>query len=385
MVLDELDGAQVSRGRRLSAPPSSGAFGAWLVVPRDGADSVAKVLGVASMRWTVVPVSGDPSFAHAAPGPSGTGGVRGSWGSLQYLVHEAARLEHAVELPRDFNFSDPLVAQRVSTLCTGCSFSVGLSLDNVCDALELLVTSVFMLSAAAVANVHGGLAGLVVCSVVLGRRVLVSSIIPGQPSMGQLRRLRKIGRESQPGGSTGPDMGDGYEDRYNNAFLHLPSWAERFTVETMPARIRLGRVLTDTDPVKLFEGLNLCQYLRSTRYFTPAANASHRFDHGDAAQPRDSRKDPSRTKLDRSKCILDVVDMAFDRRQFRADRIFDTIESICLCSDSSPVTGEEMQGMVADIVYNDQSTRRTTLPGSSLAYGTCNSITKCVALLWAVF
>ena len=83
--------------------------------------------------------------------------------------------------------------------------------------------------------------------------------------------------------------------------------------------------------------------------------------------------------------MLDIVDMAVDRRQHRADRIFDRSPSIHVYTDSSPVTGEELQGMVADYVYKDGPTRRSTLPGASLAYGAFNAVAKCLCLVWACF
>ena len=77
--------------------------------------------------------------------------------------------------------------------------------------------------------------------------------------------------------------------------------------------------------------------------------------------------------------------MLLERRQFHADRIADRISGLYLYTDGSPVTGEELQGMICDIVYKDRTNRRTALPGASLAYGLTSATMNSVALLWAIF
>ena len=52
-------------------------------------------------------------------------------------------------------------------------------------------------------------------------------------------------------------------------------------------------------------------------------------------------------------------------------------------TDSSPVTGEEFQGMIADIVFKNGSLRRLTLPDASLGYCNFDAVSKAVSLLWA--
>ena len=82
---------------------------------------------------------------------------------------------------------------------------------------------------------------------------------------------------------------------------------------------------------------------------------------------------------------LDMVDCLLERRAFRADRQFDTVSSIHLLSDASPVTGEELQGMLMDVVYRDGRGRRATFPGASLYYTQLGAVAKTVTRLWAVF
>ena len=80
-----------------------------------------------------------------------------------------------------------------------------------------------------------------------------------------------------------------------------------------------------------------------------------------------------------------MVDCLIERRTFHADRLADSIASIVLYTDSSPVTGEELQGMCMDVTCKDNTYRRSVLPGASIGYGLCNAIQKAVPLLWALF
>ena len=57
------------------------------------------------------------------------------------------------------------------------------------------------------------------------------------------------------------------------------------------------------------------------------------------------------------------------------------VRSIHLYSDSSPVTGEEFQGMLIDVCEHDGDHRRVTLPGASLFYGTFSVVQKSATLL----
>ena len=112
--------------------------------------------------------------------------------------------------------------------------------------------------------------------------------------------------------------------------------------------------------------------------------AAKKFDAPKDAPPRDGTFDPSHASFERGASKLDVVDCLIERRRFRADREFGTISGIQIYSDSSPVTGEELQGMLMDVCYKDGRGRRVTLPGSTLCYGQFGAIAKNVAVLLAI-
>ena len=114
---------------------------------------------------------------------------------------------------------------------------------------------------------------------------------------------------------------------------------------------------------------------------------SRRYDDDDSSEPepRDASMDQGRSTLDRCNARLDVVACLLERRQFHADMKTDRIAAINLQTDASPVTGAELQGMVAEFIHRDKTVRQTILPGSTLHYGHCDAIAKAIALVWAVW
>ena len=102
-------------------------------------------------------------------------------------------------------------------------------------------------------------------------------------------------------------------------------------------------------------------------------------------EDRDSSKDPATHTLQNALSKLDIVDCLLLRREFTADCIHDRIWTISLYSDSSPVSGDETQGMIMDVLYKDRSTKRLTLPGTTLAYGMFDAVNKTVGLMHAMW
>ena len=60
------------------------------------------------------------------------------------------------------------------------------------------------------------------------------------------------------------------------------------------------------------------------------------------------------------------------------------MQAVSFYSDDSPVIGSELQGMIMDVILKDGTLHRYTLPGSTLAYGHTDTISKAMALVWAV-
>ena len=89
--------------------------------------------------------------------------------------------------------------------------------------------------------------------------------------------------------------------------------------------------------------------------------------------------------MDKALARADVVAMFLQRRQFKKLRQEDSVRSISIYSDGSPVVGAELQGMIIDVNFYDNTTEQFTLPGSTLAYGFSDSMSKSVALLHALW
>ena len=137
-------------------------------------------------------------------------------------------------------------------------------------------------------------------------------------------------------------------------------------------------------PIRCLSALEVAQYLKSSKCFSKVVDASHRYDHG-KKRPTPEQADLGRNTLDRAQSRLDLVDALILRRRWNADRIFDRVESIHVYSDSSPVTGEELQGMLMDVFYVDGEHQRAIVPGCTLAYGCFNAVSKAMALVWAAW
>ena len=77
----------------------------------------------------------------------------------------------------------------------------------------------------------------------------------------------------------------------------------------------------------------------------------------------------------------DVLDMLLLRRFFAACYEFDTLFSVNIWSDSSPASGEELQGILIDVLLVDGTSERIVLPGSTLPYGLVDAVSKSIAVL----
>jgi len=142
----------------------------------------------------------------------------------------------------------------------------------------------------------------------------------------------------------------------------------------------------EIDPLKLLNALFFSKFLKCQDDFSRAMGAANAYDHPDQdPEDRDDSKDPHGMSLHRAMSRLDLLDCLLHRREFHAYAMFDSIFAINLFTDSSPVAGHEMQGMLMDITFQDKSTLRIVLPGASLIYGQLDTINKTAGLLHAIW
>ena len=96
---------------------------------------------------------------------------------------------------------------------------------------------------------------------------------------------------------------------------------------------------------------------------------------------RDASQGPSTTTIKTALLKIDVVGMLIERRIWAAEVAIDEVATCNAFSDSSPVTGSEIQGMIVDIFKKSGEILRDALPGATLVYGQCDVISKLMAFL----
>ena len=141
------------------------------------------------------------------------------------------------------------------------------------------------------------------------------------------------------------------------------------------------------DPVQLVHALSFASHLRSPKYFSEVLDEAEAYLSLDNAdyQMRDRSTDPRTDSISRALARADAVCCSLHRRLFVQWFALGAIKCICIYSDASPVVGVEIQDMVVDVVFHDGGFERIILPGSTLAYGSADTVAKGVALLWAIF
>ena len=145
------------------------------------------------------------------------------------------------------------------------------------------------------------------------------------------------------------------------------------------------------------DGIALLKWMRFSRHLLAQRSVSEAIDDGldagiedenvkSAAQDSRSRV-PAADVLIRGRLKLDATAMALERRMFK-DIILNRsgeLVGLYLFSDGSPVTGQEIQGMLMDLVWKDNLITRFVLPGIALAFGAFGLMSKAFALLWSWF
>jgi hypothetical protein len=145
------------------------------------------------------------------------------------------------------------------------------------------------------------------------------------------------------------------------------------------------------------DAVSMLKWLRFSRHLHSQSDAIEAVDDAiGAVIDDDGLKDtvqewrtstPSRNQLKRGRLHLDATTMNMERRYF-ADLIEnrpDSVSSMHLYSDASPVSGTEVQGMVMDVVYITRLVCTMIMPGVALVSGMYGVFSKAFALLWSLF
>ena len=378
--------APPTKRRRAGKPlKTSGTF--WAFVSNDmgdkGLSEVKHVLaGIVKFEWLLT----SPDF---------TDGNINDCGTLEYIARRVVIMDDGVRLPDDFQFSSPVAALRAQQACRSCALmgdpttTVGAFLsgekircDRVLDCspdeFDMLCNVFDSADAPArfrILPVHK-------------RKPLAHSAIWDAPSRHDLRRWRAAqsaqrgrgGQETLRGG-VNPDVTPSIGVDH---LLYLPPWADLKNLD-VGSRSQT-RIQAEIDPIKLVDALAVVQHLRTPRDFSELLDdAGDYLAANDSLIVRNREADPARTSLQLSLARADLVAMLLQRRWFRKWRQEDSIRSIHIYSDASPVVGHELQGMILDICFNNGDVIRMILPGSTLAYGHADTMSKGVALLHALW
>ena len=72
-------------------------------------------------------------------------------------------------------------------------------------------------------------------------------------------------------------------------------------------------------------------------------------------------------------------------RTWHGEVVSDSVRAIQCYSDSSPVTGSELQGMVVEVELRNGRLRRVVLPAGTIHYGNQSAIAKSMSYVWATW
>ena len=371
-------------------PPTSGSLGACIVGQPTELErrpfARREVVGLADIQWNLQPPQEAAAVENACPVASRTEGGDGSWGVCTYSVMQVWKLEARVGLDTDAPLEGEEGNMAVRAACEQDHASVaGRGVREALPEMPHPPFAVMVLAMWAALGCFVPPLPTVVRVVRLGVRKALG-LVPQFPSGYCLRHFRAQTGPRPRGPVAGPQTETEWKTKYENILLRLPANHDKQTRvgATHGKAIDREHGTHDVDPIRLLEGLDFAQYLRSPKYLSDAMCASTRFDAPQGPR-RDSAADPGATSFERVAQKLDVVDMLLERRAWEADRATDNVQAVNLYSDSSPVTGEELQGMVADIMRRMGEPRRIVLPGASLFYGNYSALAKGVTLLWACY
>ena len=171
------------------------------------------------------------------------------------------------------------------------------------------------------------------------------------------------------------------------AQLELPAKRTRAPAPESGADQRRVAPKKEMDPLRWINALSITVRLRNAEEFEETLQEAQWYEDDDllCERKRDASRDPTPSGIYRSQRRLDVVGMAIERRIWHEEVEDDLVDAINCYSDSSPVVGTELQGMVVDICRADESVRRVWLPGGSIFYGQQNAICKVMCFLWSCF
>ena len=372
----------VRRRRRVRKVKTSGVFWAYVVNKQE--DNQDFIICLIQVEWRLL-------------GPNIAAGHVYNCGTLDYRATRVHMFdERSAALPVDFLVESPLAPVRVREICGGVAlYGIPFTVDTFLRSEKICVDCVLRFDDPATVEEFMCDQG----DIPLGTfpihkwRPLDSRALPEHPHKAIVKRWRAVQRDAykEAGHVSVASAAPAATAAGVDFLTYLPPWIDLQQLDVgTRSQTRLAQ---EVDPVRLINALAICSHLKTPRafseviddvveYLTPDNAADHPVPGTIARQ---KELDPQRTTLMIALARSDVVAMNLARRLFRKWRVNDEIKSIHIYSDASPVVGHELQGMIIDIVLKRGDVIRMTLPGSTLAYGHADALSKGVALLHALW
>ena len=218
----------------------------------------------------------------------------------------------------------------------------------------------------------------------LGKRVdrsLFLLDVPGQAAVDYWRRKAGQSRvRKAPAVEGQPSAGV-------RAMLALPRKCPRLDGAPIAVPRQLGSRPTTLDPLRLVNAVAVTTHIRWQETFSDAVQDFKMYEDDDftGEVARDASRDPGKSCLFRSQRRMDMTGMLIQRRIWHQEVLDDEVVAVNAYSDSSPVVGMELQGMLCDVCKKDGSVRQVTMPGGSVYYGIQDAIAKMMVFLWSAW
>ena len=215
----------------------------------------------------------------------------------------------------------------------------------------------------------------------LAQRQVGQQLLPGFPGRNEIGRWLKSRKTVLPSDDGGVDK--------HGPLYKLPNDVDE---KPMGNASRFKKPQNVKDPLEQISALRFARHLHTTHTVSNALQDALSLARSDSdEEPPDAiqtEKCLSQASYSRNRLKLDSVHSNLTRREFShlcKEENRGSVSSMHLFSDASPVSGEELQGMVLQVMMKSNELLIYTMPGVMLMYGCCGLVHKVLALLWSLF
>jgi len=386
---------------RPRAPPESGTVGCWLVstdsvevssssssaCPLAARREIRHLEGLALLTWTYEASAVDVAPAGAGGPGAGVHVDSAHWGGVEWSLEEYERLV----APQVVDDEVDVTAAGTAMLFEETFGHVALrdsplTVSTFLDSSDVFFEKTLVLQKDIVNFCFVHALPVMLRYLKLGPRIDRSLFYLDLPPKSSVDRWRKVAGAQKQRTPTAVDAAVGPSPG-ERVMLELPTKRPRHDRLEGDAPVQPSVEGTKKDPLRIINAVAFARHLRQQEAFSDAMLDAKRYEENDftGEVTRDASNDPHKTVLLKASKRLDLVGMAIERRLWHKEVGDDEVEAVVCYSDSSPVTGEEIQGMLVDVCKRDRTVRRVCLPGGSIYYGMQDSIMKTMVFVWATW